>query len=88
MQGPVLPTLTLTSRLLTMEVWIESFVTHFIDFLHVVCKYMVQELFQICSRVDILQLFLVQIQHFVHPSFEFKLKQNNVKHTFPEGSLS
>ena len=70
---------SLTARLLTMKVGIESFVTHFIDFLHIIGKYMIKELLEVCSRVDVLQLLLVQIQHFVDSPLELELKGKTLK---------
>ena len=57
-----------------MEVWIEALVAHLAHFLNIVGEHMVQELFQVCSGVDVLQLLLVQVEHLVDAPLELELE--------------
>ena len=57
-----------------MEVRVQALVTHLVDLLHIVGHHVLQELLEVCSGVDALQLLLVQIQHFVDSTFELELK--------------
>ena len=44
-----------------MKIWIEALVAHLVDFLHIVGHHVLQELLQVGSGVDALQLLLVQV---------------------------
>ena len=44
-----------------MEVWVQAFVTHLVDLLHVVGHHVLQELLHVGFGVDALQLLLVEI---------------------------
>ena len=57
-----------------MEVWIEALVAHFAHFLDIVGEHVVEELFQVCSGVDVLQLLLVQVEHLVDAPLELELE--------------
>ena len=57
-----------------MEVWVQSLVTHLVDLLYIVGKDVVNKLAEIRSRVDVLELFLIKSQHFVHTAFVLQLK--------------
>ena len=57
-----------------MEVWVQALVTHLVDLLHIVGHHVLQELLEVRSGIDALQLLLVQIQHFVDSTFELELK--------------
>ena len=44
-----------------MEVWVQALVAHLVDLLDIVGHHMLQELLQVGSGVDTLQLLLVEI---------------------------
>ena len=52
---------SLTSGVVAVEVGIQSLVAHFVNLLHIIRRHVVKKLFQIASRIDIFQLFLVHI---------------------------
>lgn len=57
-----------------MEIWIQTLTTHFRDLLDLTARHVIQQPSQIRPGVHSLELFLVQMQHLVHPSLVLELK--------------
>lgn len=59
-----------------MEIGIQSFGTHLVDLLHIVIVHMVDEFLEIGLGIDILHLFLIHLESFVHAAFVLELKRD------------
>lgn len=64
----------LTSRVLTVEVWVESLGAHLAHFVHIVLPHILQEPPQVGPGVERPQSLLLQVQHLVHSSLVFQLE--------------
>ena len=62
------------ARLGAVEVGIEALVAHFPNFFNIVGEHVVEKLFEVGPRVDVLQLLLVQVEHLVDASLELELE--------------
>lgn len=65
------------ARIGTVEIRIQTFGTHFSDLLDVTAVHTFQKAAQICTRVQRLQLFFVNVQHFVDAPLVFQLSPSN-----------
>ena len=70
--------LTSIIGILAVEVRIESFGTHFVDFVDIIIVHMVDELFPWSLWIDGFKLLLIHMKHLVDSTFVFELKKNHI----------
>ena len=74
--------LTSIIGILAVEVRIESFGTHFVDFVDIIIVHMVDELFPWSLWIDGFKLLLIHMKHLVDSTFVFELEKLKKKKFF------